>query len=539
MRAAGRAYSAHAEAELRGVPVAEVVGERRERTASPAAQRNLTRRELLAGASTLATGAAMAASPAMSLARSLARSRPPRIAIVGGGLAGLRCAHMLWNAKAKQAIACTVYEANPQRTGGRCWTLRDYFASGLLTEHGGEFLNTGQRAILRLVRYLGLELEVVNGGELRQGEEAYLIDGGIYTYDEANSDWHQFGYRAFHGALREAATPAGLMSLDAMSVPEWLHRAGIGTSSRFGKLMLANTVAENGGDPEDQSALDLIELVGHSRRHLSQTGGNERFHVAGGNDQIVSGMLAQLPPGALHNGYELIALRAGPGPATTLVFDVASSTVEVKADVVVLALPFSTLRLVDLADSGLSASKLKVIDTLGMGTNAKIHVQLAHKTWPALGYSGSLYSEWEGFCSAWDDSVALGPDASPALFLGFPGGTVGATELTGQAHGPAPEADVAWFLSQVERIYPGTMAAYTRRAYEDHWALDPWVRGSYSYARVGQAATYVRLAGQTEGAIHFAGEHTSIENQGFLDGGVETGERAAREILRGLGQHSN
>jgi monoamine oxidase len=206
--------------------------------------------------------------------------------------------------------------------------------------------------------------------------------------------------------------------------------------------------------------------------------------------------------------------------------------------VVVLALPFSTLRRADLSASGLSAAKLEVIDTLGMGTNAKIHVELAHKTWPALDYSGSLYSEWKGFCCAWDDSVPLGPDASPALFLGFPGGTVGATGLTGQAHGPAPEADVAWFLDQVEQIYPGTPAAYTGRAYEDHWALDPWVLGAYSYARVGQAATYVKLAAQTEGAIHFAGEHTSVENQGFFDGGVETGERAAREILRDLGHRS-
>lgn len=127
------------------------------------------------------------------------------------------------------------------------------------------------------------------------------------------------------------------------------------------------------------------------------------------------------------------------------------------------------------------------------------------------------------------------PRRRPCPVPRVPGGGVGATGLTGQAHGPAPESDVTWFLNQVEQIYPGTLAAYTGRAYEDHWALDPWVHGAYSYARVGQAATYVGLAAQTEGAIHFAGEHTSVENQGFLDGGVETGERAAREILHGLG----
>jgi monoamine oxidase len=38
-----------------------------------------------------------------------------------------------------------------------------------------------------------------------------------------------------------------------------------------------------------------------------------------------------------------------------------------------------------------------------------------------------------------------------------------------------------------------------------------------------------------EGRIHFAGEHTSIANEGFLDGAVETGERAAGQVLKRIG----
>ena len=63
---------------------------------------------------------------------------------------------------------------------------------------------------------------------------------------------------------------------------------------------------------------------------------------------------------------------------------------------------------------------------MGMGTNAKIHLELSHKTWPALGYSGATYGEWQRLACAWDDTVQLGPDASPALYLAFPGGRVGA-----------------------------------------------------------------------------------------------------------------
>jgi len=94
---------------------------------------------------------------------------------------------------------------------------------------------------------------------------------------------------------------------------------------------------------------------------------------------------------------------------------------------------------------------------------------------------------------------------------------------------------VAFALGELERVFPGTTAAFTGRAYEDHWALDPWVRGAYSYYRVGQAASYGEIARRAEGRVLFAGEHTSIANIGFLDGAVETGERAARRLLQRLG----
>jgi len=183
----------------------------------------------------------------------------------------------------------------------------------------------------------------------------------------------------------------------------------------------------------------------------------------------------------------------------------------------------------------MSQAKQQVIQTLGMGTNAKVHVELARKTWPVLGFAGAAYGEWDRFCCAWDDSVPLGPHASPALFVGFPGAEVGASQLTGAAHGSAPQADVDWLLREIEPVYPGTTAAYAGRAYEDHWAVDPWVMGAYSYYRVGQASTYGRIAAAPEGRVHFAGEHTSIKFQGFLEGAVTTGERAARQLAHELG----
>lgn len=234
---AQRVYAAHARAQETGIPVDEVLGE--------AAARERTRRELLIGAGGLAAGAALAG-PASALARVSRRPGSPRIAIVGAGLAGLSCAHWLWTRHPGKRVRSTVYEAHAERAGGRCWTLRDFFSNGLITEHGGSFLNTDQHAVRNLASRLGLRQMEVNGGDLPHGHEVFLIDDRIYSYAEANADWHDFGYHAFRTAAKELNTDTGARRLDQMSVPEWLDSTAIGSSSRFGKLMMADTVTENG-----------------------------------------------------------------------------------------------------------------------------------------------------------------------------------------------------------------------------------------------------------------------------------------------------
>jgi monoamine oxidase len=542
MRAAQRLFALHERSERVGAPVSEVLGTiEPERARCGAVDRDAgghTRRELLIGAGGLAAAAALAGNPADALARRVSRAAAkPRIAIVGAGLAGLRCAHMLWTRHPDAPIRSTVYEANPDRAGGRCWTLRDFFADGLITEHGGSFLNSNQTAVRRLAARLGLKEEVVDGGDLPRGDEVFFIDGRLYTYAEANADWHDVGFPAFRAAAHQLGSAEGAARLDRMSVPEWLDSTEIGSGSRFGKLMMANTVTENGGDPDDQSAQDLIYLLtGNPRSSLSPLpGDDERFHIVGGNDQLVTRMIGALAPGTVRHDHVLVAIRERVDHTIRLVFDVSGRSVEATADLVVLALPFSTLRDVELRHSGLSKTKRHVIRTMGMGTNAKIHLELSHKTWPALGYSGATYGEWQRLACGWDDTVQLGPGARPALYLAFPGGRVGRSGITGKAHGRAPARDVSWALKELEHVFPGTSSAYTGRAYEDHWARDPWVHGAYSYYRVGQANTYGDRASAGEGRFLFAGEHTSIDNIGFLDGAVETGERAARVLLRRVG----
>lgn len=537
------AFSAHAEARRRGMPVAEVLGEHAEDTRRECARRAQERpdsgtrtpgRRRILGAAGAAALAAALPSGLLSPRRAAAATGPaaPRVVIVGAGLAGLRCAHQLWNRG--NPVATTVYEADTTRIGGRCWSLRGFFSGGAVHEHGGSFISSTDTAVLELARSLGLQREIANGGELHSGDYAGWVNGASYPGLQQQDDWIATAYDAFSASYAAAGTArydgytAEAYRLDHLSCLDYLDEIGLSPGSRLGQLIQALQL-QSGGEPAEASALGMIGFLGASSVFAGGRGFDEKYHLIGGNDQLVSGMAAQLPAGTVRRGHRLVALRRSGDGSYTCVFDHGGSTVSVPADHVVLALPFSTLRDVDLSGAGLSARKLTAVRQQGMGQNAKIVTELSAKTWPQLGYNGISNTGPVGYQTAWDGSVAGASGGTPSLLVNFPGGNTARDVLTGAAHGPAPAADVDWFLSQIEHVYPGTRAAFTGRAYEDHWSRAPWQRGAYHYYKVGQYTSIAGCEGLQEGRIHFAGEHTDVENS-TLNAAVSSGERVAAEI---------
>ena len=69
-----------------------------------------------------------------------------------------------------------------------------------------------------------------------------------------------------------------------------------------------------------------------------------------------------------------------------------------------------------------------------------------------------------------------------------------------------------------------------------NWPKVPGALGSYSSPLVGQYTWVYKAAAlpELDGCLIFAGVHTSQVSPGFMNGGVESGNRAAREILRGV-----
>ncbi|WP_035792001.1 flavin monoamine oxidase family protein [Kitasatospora mediocidica] len=518
----------YGEARRRAMPVAEVAGERAER-----AERALSRRHLLGAAGALAAAATVPAgliAPTRAAASTPAAA--PRVVIVGAGLAGLRCAHQLWNRN--KPVAATVYEADTSHLGGRCWSLRGFFAGGQVSEHGGSFISSTDTAVLSLANSLGLQREYAGGGALDSGAYTSWINGALYGGAQQQSDWAAEAYTAFNASYQAIGTPrynsftTEAHRLDQLSCLDYLAEIGLPATSSLGQL-IQSIQLQSGGEPAQSSALNMISFLGASTTFDGGGGFDEKYHLTGGNDQLVSGMIGQLPAGAVQQGYELIAVCRNGDGSYTCTFNHGGSTVSVPADHLVLALPFSTLRNVDLSRANLSALKTTAITQQGMGQNAKLVTQLTRKTWPALGYNGITNTGPAGYQTAWDGSVNLGAKGAPALLVNFPGGNGARDTLTGAAHGPAPTTDVHGFLSQIELIYPGTTAAWNGKAYEDHWSLDPWHLGAYHYYKTGQYTSFAGYEAVQEGQIHFAGEHTDVDNA-TLNAALASGVRVAGEI---------
>jgi monoamine oxidase len=515
---------------------------------SPAvAQSTITRRDFLRGAGAVAAG--LAAAPVLGpLAVRSAPARDTRVIVIGAGVAGLRCAHRLRHS----GITAQLYEA-ANRIGGRTFSVTDFFADGQVAEHGGEFISTEHSATRNLARSLGLRLEVANGGELPGGEEIYRIDDEFYTYAEASADW-LVASKAFKDELHaapwpqnfDAFTPRG-RELDHMSVPDWFDPAHplsnpilaeFGPHSRFARLMQTNVMSEYGGNPESQPALNLLYLLAwNPRRSLSPLPGtDEKYHVRGGNEQLAQRMAAELPSGSVHTGRPLTAITGAAGGPYTCHFANGAPAV---ADHLVLALPFRMLREVDIDPriwQALRPQKRHAISSMPIGTNAKVQIQASSRPWSGvirangqqIQANGVAYSDPGSFQVVWDGSVAS--PSRRGVLVNYTGGTKG-TQLAGPgAFGVASATDVAAFLAAIEPVFPGTAAAYNGRALKSSWVDDPWHHGAYSHWGIGHYTGFSGAEGLQEGAIHFCGEHTSVDYQGFIEGAVRSGERVAREI---------
>jgi monoamine oxidase len=506
------------ESWARGVDVDAVLEEREER--------RTTRRELLRDAG--AVGAVALGATAFGRFAPAARAAAaPRIVVVGAGLAGLTAAYRL-----KQAgYTAAIHEAS-NRAGGRCWTLRGAFVDGQIAEHGGELIDQGHAAIRQLAQELGLRLDNLLQAERNDTEPTYYFEGAHYSFVDATRDLRDV-WQKIHSDISAASYPTLFdnftqrgFELDHLSIVDWINESVPGGSgSRLGQLLDVAYNIEYGAESREQSSLNLLYLLGYAGPGNLRIFGksNEKYHVTGGNDQIVDGLVDSVG-GQITYESELVAVRRNSNGTYALTLRQGGT---VTADRVVFALPFSILRRsVNLSQSGFTPLKRTAIAQQGMGTNSKLHVQFRNRQWEELDSNGETFAD-TGYQSTWD--VTRAQSGTSGILVDYTGGRIGASFGSG-----TPEERAAEFLEQIEPVLPGISAQWNGRATVDFWTGYPWTRGSYSYWKVGQYTRFAGIEGRPEGNAFFAGEHTSIDFQGYLNGAVETGQRAAGEVIDSL-----
>ncbi|HSV17199.1 MAG TPA: FAD-dependent oxidoreductase [Casimicrobiaceae bacterium] len=487
------------------------------------------RRDFLRRAGALGGAAAIAGTwqPAWAAA---AGGSQARVAVVGGGLAGL-CA---LDALARAGVQATLFEAAP-RVGGRCLSERSAFGSQV-AERGGEFIDTGHAQIRLLAADLGLALDDVLEAETPGTVPLWWLDGAAYTLDDATADLTpllpalEADVAVLTGTLPtyDQAT-AGQRALDRLSAAAWIDtRVPGGARSRLGRLLANAYTEELGADPARISSISVIALLdGTPRDRLSPyEESDQRYHVRGGNDRIVTA-LAERVQSHVETGSRLVAItRDGRGRHRLhLARDGAARTHTCER--VILALPFSLLRDVDLAHAGFRTRKLAAIRHLGMGHNTKLQLQFASRHWRTHGGNGETRLEGP-YVTSWEVTRAQEGDTGIVNF--FSGGSV--AQRAGEG---TPEAQARAVLAAIEPLYPGIGAQWTGQVIRNAWDRYPWTRGSYSLLEPGHYTSFHGIEWAPEGHVHFAGEHTSAEASGYMEGAVETGQRAAREVLESLG----
>ncbi len=446
-----------------------------------------------------------------------------RVAVVGAGLAGLSAAYVL----RRRGLHPAVFDA-ATIAGGRVRTDRGAPGAPLVTELGGEFIDSRHHDLLALARLFDLPLIDTAAPSEDALETAYVFGGRRYRETEVAAAFGDVADRIARDIASLSPRPGHRRHtpvdrrFDHLSIADYLHRLDMAPWLR--DLLGVAFATVYGSEPGEQSSLNLLTLIGTDPDRFEVFGtSDERYKIRDGADRLVAGLADGLGD-RVYPEHRLVRL-ASRGAGYRLALQTASRVVEIDADVVVLALPFTMLRQVEL-DVDLPPTKRAAIASLGYGTNAKLMVEVDRRVWRDRGLSGSVYSD-TALQSSWDGSrLRAGERGMLTCFLaGREGVAVGEGTVAAQADRFAKIADT---------VFPRFAAARTGRALRVHWPTEPLAQGSYTAYRPGQWTAFGGEEVATVGQLYFAGEHCATASQGYMNGAAETGRQAAQAILARL-----
>ena len=431
------------------------------------------------------------------------------VIVVGAGLAGLTAAVELQ----KHGATVTVIEAQ-DRIGGRVLTMRGAFADGQHAEAGADFIDEEHQAIKQVAAEYRLKLRPV----LKQGFSFVPYHAAPRSHAKPLSGdvvWTKLSdmlcplVQAYQLA-EERWDSAVAETLASQSVAQWLNDQRAETSLRAVVRGLRGFFL---ADPEELSLLALVEQLASD-----VPGRQPMYRIEGGNDRLPQALAAKLGK-ALYLKHVARALRHDKASVRLVVETATGGSTQVTADYIILAVPATTLREIPIRPL-LPARQAQAIATLKYGRVTKTLLQFDRPFWRRRGRPRAIGTD-APTGAVWDANEEQAGAKGILTLMAGGQASEDSQKLVAQRGVSGLVHSLEWFGAASAPLLHSRMVI---------WEEDPWVRGGYAYFHAGHDPSLRRWLARPFGRILFAGEHTSLKWQGYMNGAVESGLRAAAEV---------
>ncbi|TMS06300.1 Amine oxidase [flavin-containing] [Larimichthys crocea] len=450
------------------------------------------------------------------------------VIVVGGGISGLSAAKLL---KAN-GLSPVVLEAR-DRVGGRTFTVRNKETKWV--DLGGAYIGPTQNRILRLAHEYGIKTYKVN----EQENLVHYVNGKSYPFKGSFPPmWNPFVLLDFNNLWRTMDDMGKEIPREApWNAPhaeEWdkmtmleLFESICWTSTvrQFAKLFVNVNVTS---EPHEVSALWFLWYVkqcGGTMRIFSTTNGGQERKFLGGSSQISECMAKELG--------DLVKLQSPVYRIDQSGDMVVVETVDkqtYKAKYVIVATP-PGLNLKMHFNPELPPLRNQLIHRVPMGSVIKCMVYYKENFWRKKGYCGSMVIEEEGapIGLTLDDTK---PDGTVPAIMGF----ILARKCR-KLSGLTKEERLRKICEIYSRVLGTEEALHPVHYEEKNWCEEEYSGGCYTaYFPPGIFTQYGKVLREPVGRLYFAGTETATEWSGYMEGAVQAGERAAREVMCALGK---